>query len=79
MVRDMFGKELKKIQKARSGDEAPLNYETYTTWPHFKSMLFLKNQMKPRKSGGNLQPNINASFQPDESERQSVCEKNQFV
>lgn len=27
---------------------------TYTTWPHFKSLLFLKDQMKPRKPSGNL-------------------------
>ncbi|XP_062541835.1 uncharacterized protein LOC134209825 [Armigeres subalbatus] len=53
-LRDAFGKELKKVPEKRSGDEAPLNYETYTTWPYFDSMLFLKDQMRPRKSGGNL-------------------------
>lgn len=53
-LRDTFGKELRKIPEGRSGDEGLLNFETYTSWPYFESMLFLKNQMRPRKSGGNL-------------------------
>lgn len=53
-LRDSFGKELRKIPVGRSGDEGPSNLETYTTWPHFNAMLFLRDQMKPRKAGGNL-------------------------
>lgn len=53
-LRNSFGKELRKIPEGRSGNEGPLNFETYTTWPYFDSMLFLKDQMRSRKSGGNL-------------------------
>ncbi|XP_055641892.1 transcription factor Adf-1-like isoform X2 [Toxorhynchites rutilus septentrionalis] len=53
-LRDAFGKELRKFPVAKSEEGDPLNIEKYTTWPHFESMLFLKDQMKPRKYGGNL-------------------------
>ncbi|XP_021707919.1 uncharacterized protein LOC110678812 [Aedes aegypti] len=53
-LRNSFGKELKKIPEGRSGDAGPLNCETYTTWPFLTQMMFLKDQMRSRKSGGNL-------------------------
>ncbi|XP_062699096.1 uncharacterized protein LOC134284307 [Aedes albopictus] len=82
-VRNQFGKELRKVPEGRSGDEAPLNYETYTTWPHFESLLFLKDHMKPRKSGGNLQPdgaetsrnaNTQETGSDDTSDRNEIVE-----
>ncbi|XP_065086705.1 uncharacterized protein LOC135708522 [Ochlerotatus camptorhynchus] len=62
-LRDHFGKELRKVPAYRSGDPGPDNYETYTAWPHFKSMLFLKGQMIPRKSGGNLQADASETME----------------
>ncbi|XP_065078342.1 uncharacterized protein LOC135701461, partial [Ochlerotatus camptorhynchus] len=53
-LRTSFAKEMKKIPEGRSGDAGPSNYGTYTSWPFFESMLFLKDQVKPRKSGSNL-------------------------
>ncbi|XP_055590271.1 uncharacterized protein LOC129742397 [Uranotaenia lowii] len=53
-LRDTFSKELRKIPESRSGDASRLNFEAYTTWPCFESMVFLRHQLKPRKSGGNL-------------------------
>ncbi|XP_054086979.1 uncharacterized protein Adf1_11 isoform X2 [Zeugodacus cucurbitae] len=55
-IRDQFRSEYKKILVAKSGDPdiSEAQYELYTTWAHFKSLLFLKDQIKPRKISGNL-------------------------
>ncbi|XP_061395716.1 uncharacterized protein LOC133331335, partial [Musca vetustissima] len=57
-LRDQFRNEYKKIPVARSGDPgiSEEEFNKYIIWPHFKSLLFLKNQIKPRKSSGNLRP-----------------------
>lgn len=51
-LRDQFTVELGKITPSRSGDPAGATYEP--KWPHFKSLLFLKDVVKPRQSTGNL-------------------------
>lgn len=51
-LRDQFTVELGKITPSRSGDPAGATYEP--KWPHFKSLLFLKDVVKPRQSTSNL-------------------------
>ncbi|XP_075163331.1 transcription factor Adf-1-like [Haematobia irritans] len=57
-LRDQFRNEFKKNPAARSGDLgiSEKEYNNYVVWPHYKSLLFLKDQIKPRKSTGNLVP-----------------------
>nr|CAH7761978.1 unnamed protein product [Callosobruchus chinensis] len=52
-LRDYFRKELKNVPLPRSGD---LGEEALkkSTWPHFKSLLFMKDQFLPRTSHTNL-------------------------
>lgn len=52
-LRDTFRKELKKMPMKRSGDGAS---ETVwkSSWAHFESLYFLKDQFTARKSTGNL-------------------------
>lgn len=71
-LRDVFGKELKKVPDRRSGDEAPPNYETYTTWPYFESMLFLKDQMRPRKCDGNVRSDGTETIDIENSQEYST-------
>lgn len=49
-MRDQFSVEFGKIPKTRSGEPAP-NYTV--KWPYFQSLLFLKDIVKARTSGGN--------------------------
>nr|CAI5819851.1 unnamed protein product [Callosobruchus analis] len=52
-LRDYFRKQLKKVPLTRSGgprEEALKN----SAWPHFKSLLFLKDQFLQRTSHSNL-------------------------
>nr|XP_029729601.1 uncharacterized protein LOC115266988 [Aedes albopictus] len=51
-LRDKYGKILRNLPVSRSGD--PGDEDNGTSWPFFKCMQFLKNQMKPRKTSGNL-------------------------
>ncbi|XP_075444883.1 uncharacterized protein LOC142488352 isoform X2 [Ascaphus truei] len=44
-LRDSFRRELKKIKPSDSGDEATSVYEKTSSWPFFKQMEFLKEQM----------------------------------
>lgn len=51
-LRDTFRKELSKNSKKRSGDEGGMVKES--TWAHFKSMEFLKDQFQKRQLQGNV-------------------------
>ncbi|XP_033329196.1 uncharacterized protein LOC117221943 [Megalopta genalis] len=51
-LRDTFRRELKKIPKRRSSDEG--GTPVRSSWPHFSSMLFLKDQFTPRKFSDNI-------------------------
>lgn len=51
-LRDTFRNELKKTQQQRSGDEG--GSQNDSTWPWFKSMIFLKDIMTPRKMLSNI-------------------------
>lgn len=55
-MRDTYRRELQKIPVSRSGDAAIEPEENYTTWAHFSSMTFVRDQLRPRKMTGNLQP-----------------------
>ncbi|CAH1997433.1 unnamed protein product [Acanthoscelides obtectus] len=52
-LRDYFRKELKKIPLPRSGDPGEEALKK-SSWPHFKSLLFLRDQFLPRSSHSNL-------------------------
>ncbi|XP_039233299.1 uncharacterized protein LOC120322324 [Drosophila yakuba] len=49
-IRDQFRSEWKKNPNTKSGDPGISEeaYSHYTSWPHFTSLFFLKDQMKPR-------------------------------
>lgn len=51
-LRDVFRSELKKIPKPKSGDSTPSSFTS--SWCHFESLLFLRDQMMPRQLKGNL-------------------------
>ncbi|CAH1959449.1 unnamed protein product [Acanthoscelides obtectus] len=51
-IRDQFSVELGKFPPARSGDGA--NDTPISKWQYFKSLLFLKDTVMPRKLKGNL-------------------------
>lgn len=59
-MRDQFAVELGKIKPTRSGDPGGITYEP--KWPHFKSLLFLRDVVKPRQSTGNLSNNSNLAL-----------------
>ncbi|XP_034478995.1 uncharacterized protein LOC117785192 [Drosophila innubila] len=56
-TRDQFRNECKKMPGAKSGEYGNLekHYKKYTSWPHFKSLLFLTSQMKSRSSLANIE------------------------
>ncbi|XP_058457984.1 transcription factor Adf-1-like [Malaya genurostris] len=51
-LRDQFRIEWRKIPAAKSGEARLSNaeYDSYTGWSHFKSMLFLKDSIRQRKT-----------------------------
>lgn len=51
-LRDQFAVELGKIPLSRSGDAG--DSAPTSKWPHFQSLLFLKDIVRPRFSTGNL-------------------------
>lgn len=51
-LRDQFAVELGKIPPSRSGDAG--DSASTSKWPHFQSLLFLKDIVRPRFSTGNL-------------------------
>ncbi|KAF5272482.1 hypothetical protein FQR65_LT17392 [Abscondita terminalis] len=66
-LRDQFSVEFGKVPKTRSGDPAP-NYTV--KWPYFQSLLFLKDIVKSRTSGGNCAAIIQSTeVEGDTSER----------
>lgn len=56
---------MRKLPEGKSGDPGPSNMEMYSAWPYFQSMLFLKDQVKPRKAGGNLSFDIETNMAND--------------
>nr|CAI5818001.1 unnamed protein product [Callosobruchus analis] len=52
-LRDYFSKELKKVPLTRSGDPGEEALKK-SAWSHFKSLLFLKDQLLLRTSHSNL-------------------------
>jgi hypothetical protein len=51
-LRDQFTVEFGKIKPPRSGDPGGESYEP--KWPHYRSLLFLKDIVKPRGLSSNL-------------------------
>ncbi|MEE6462443.1 hypothetical protein FKM82_001598 [Ascaphus truei] len=41
-----------------SGDAGPSSYEFCSSWPFFKMMLFLQDQMMPARTVSNLEPSV---------------------
>ena len=62
-VRDQFSVEFGKIKPPRSGDPGGESYEP--KWPHYRSLLFLKDIVKPRASSSNLKLDETALMQPN--------------
>ena len=60
-LRDQFSVEFGKIKPPRSGDPGGESYEP--KWPHYRSLLFLKDTVKPRASSSNLKPGKSARMQ----------------
>lgn len=57
-MRDSYNRELKKIEKPRTGSDADQNGQYQGDWPHFESMQFLKTILKPRKTTSNIQNKV---------------------
>lgn len=64
-LRDVFRKEYNRSLQGRSGDEAPL--ECTSSWPHFQTLLFLKDTIEHRKLQGNISPSKNTASRTAES------------
>jgi hypothetical protein len=62
-MRDQFSVEFGKIKPPRSGDSGGEPYEP--KWPHYKSLLFLKDIVKPRASSSNIKLDKSAPMQPN--------------
>jgi len=60
-LRDQFCVEFGKSQPPHSGDTGGESYEP--KWPHYKSLLFLKDVVKPRSSSSNLKSDKSAPTQ----------------
>jgi len=60
-LRDQFSVEFGKIKPPRSGDPAGESYGP--KWPHYRSLLFLKDIVKPRASSRNLKSDKSAPMQ----------------
>ena len=54
ILRDQFRVELKKLPNGKSGDPGIPIEEYHSTWPFFKMLFFLKDQICRRKTNGNL-------------------------
>ena len=57
-LRDQFSVEIGKIKPPGSGDPGGESYEP--KWPHYRSLLFLKDIVKPRASSSNLKSDRSA-------------------
>lgn len=51
-LRDVFRAELKRLPKPKSGDETPSTFTS--SWTFFNNMVFLKDQMNPRRLTGSV-------------------------
>jgi len=60
-LRDQFSVEFGKIKPPHSGDPGGESYEP--KWPHYRSLLFLKDIVKPRAFSSNLKLDKNAPMQ----------------
>lgn len=67
-LRDQFSVECSKIKTPRSGDAAET--VTESKWPYFKSMLFLKDIVRPRASSSNLKPKAPTATDYGEDKRE---------
>ncbi|XP_045474622.1 transcription factor Adf-1-like [Harmonia axyridis] len=80
---DTFNRELKKVHKSRSGEEAngPCRYKG--TWCYFEEMYFLKRILTPRKTKGNLsssqEKDINGDEFQSESQEDDESEANRCI
>ncbi len=52
-LRETFGKKYQENCRGRSGDSAE-ETSVSESWPHFRILMFLKNQFTSRKTTGNL-------------------------
>ena len=64
-LRDNFRRELKKIDKPRSGDGAPPHTPR---WIHYKALEFLRDVMEPGKTSGNIASPTICIEEPQDSE-----------
>jgi hypothetical protein len=69
-LRDQFSVEFGKIKLPRSGDPGGESYEL--KWPHYRSLLFLKDVVKPRASSSNLKSDKRAPIPSDDKTDDSV-------
>ena len=60
-LRDQFSVKFGKIKLPHSGDPGGESYEP--KWPHYRSLLFLKDIVKPRASSSNLKSDKSALMQ----------------
>jgi hypothetical protein len=60
-----FRKEIKKLDKPRSGDGAP---PQTPRWMHFKALQFLRDVIEPAKTSGNIAEQPDSEDTVDENE-----------
>jgi len=53
-LRNQFVRETRKIPRFSSGMENPEDFELYTSWHFFRSLLFLRSTVGTKKGTGNL-------------------------
>jgi hypothetical protein len=63
-----FMRRLKKMPVRPSGD-AGLEFSDYTSWPHFKSLYFLKDQFKPNSRTGGILPEEKNALRDNQTDR----------
>jgi hypothetical protein len=68
-LRDNFRKELKKVDKPRSGDGAPPQTPQRI---HFKALQFLRDVMEPGKTSGNIAEQPDSEDTLDENKIKST-------
>jgi hypothetical protein len=74
-LRDNFRRELKKVDKPRSGDGAPPHTPR---WIHYKSLEFLRDVMEHGKTSGNIaSPTICIEVPPDSQVTQLNVEQSE--
>ncbi|XP_055525876.1 transcription factor Adf-1-like [Wyeomyia smithii] len=76
-LRDTFLKEMKRVPAEKWPNLDVATYELYGAWPHFKSLLFLRDLVKPRSSIGYTTSNSDseqqlANYEPERSRNATV-------